>query len=83
MNQVGGSINKSRCGDACTAKNGSEMWIGFLGAIIAIVLFGSNFIPVKKFDTGDGMCGVHVCVCAHSCTARCVFLAVHEELSSF
>ncbi len=54
MNQAGGSIDKTRCGDACNSKDGSQMWIGFLGAAIAIVFFGSNFIPVKKFETGDG-----------------------------
>lgn len=30
-----------------------EFW-GFITAGIAIVFFGTNFIPVKKFDTGDG-----------------------------
>ncbi len=55
MSQVGGSINKTRCGNACDSKDGSGMWLGFLGAAIAIVFFGSNFIPVKKFETGDGM----------------------------
>jgi hypothetical protein len=29
--------------------------IGFLCAGIAVVCFGSNFVPVKKFETGDGM----------------------------
>lgn len=28
---------------------------GFLAAAIAVVCFGTNFIPVKKYDTGDGM----------------------------
>ena len=45
----------SRCGEMCSEKETSSMWIGFVGAVIAIVLFGSNFIPVKKYDTGDGM----------------------------
>ena len=31
------------------------MWVGWVGVVIAVVFFGSNFIPVKKFDTGDGM----------------------------
>ncbi len=55
MSQVGGSIKKTRCGNACDSKDGSGMWLGFLGAAVAIVFFGSNFIPVKKFETGDGM----------------------------
>lgn len=64
MNQVGGSLNSTRCGNSCDSKNGSQMWIGFLGALIAIALFGSNFIPVKKYDTGDGM---YVCVSSLCC----------------
>uniref|UniRef100_H2ZNU7 Transmembrane protein 144 n=1 Tax=Ciona savignyi TaxID=51511 RepID=H2ZNU7_CIOSA len=30
-------------------------WPGYLGAGIAIIFFGSNFVPIKKFETGDGM----------------------------
>ena len=33
---------------------GNMMWVGWVGVVIAVVFFGSNFIPVKKFDTGDG-----------------------------
>lgn len=69
MSQVGGTIDNTRCGHSCDSKEGSHMWIGFLGAVIAIVLFGSNFVPVKKFETGDGMCvhpRVFESVCAHS-----------------
>lgn len=29
-------------------------YVGFICAGIAVVFYGSNFIPVKKFDTGDG-----------------------------
>ena len=29
---------------------------GYIGAFIAIIMFGSNFVPVKKIKTGDGMC---------------------------
>lgn len=32
------------------------MAFGFAACAIAAVLFGSNFVPVKKFDTGDGNC---------------------------
>jgi len=27
---------------------------GLIGAVIAVLFFGSNFIPIKKYDTGDG-----------------------------
>ena len=51
-----GQIDKSRCGEVCAAKgHSSKTWIGYVGAIVAIIFFGTNFIPVKKFDTGDGM----------------------------
>jgi len=29
--------------------------IGYLAAGIAVICFGSNFVPVKKYETGDGM----------------------------
>ena len=44
-------------------------WVGWVGVVIAVVFFGSNFIPVKKFDTGDGKTvdlitsSLHHCVC--------------------
>jgi hypothetical protein len=31
----------------------SEAW-GFSMAGIAILFYGSNFVPIKKFETGDG-----------------------------
>ena len=29
--------------------------IGFACAFVAVAFFGSNFVPVKKFETGDGV----------------------------
>uniref|UniRef100_A0A670YEN8 Transmembrane protein 144 n=1 Tax=Pseudonaja textilis TaxID=8673 RepID=A0A670YEN8_PSETE len=37
------------------SSNTTDLTIGFISSAIAVVLFGSNFVPVKKFDTGDGM----------------------------
>lgn len=31
------------------------MYLGFISALVAVVFYGTNFAPVKKFDTGDGM----------------------------
>jgi len=31
------------------------LFVGFIAAAIAVVAFGSNYVPVKKFETGDGM----------------------------
>ncbi|KAL5460463.1 hypothetical protein EMCRGX_G033914 [Ephydatia muelleri] len=52
-NNRGGSVDY----DHCSPKNGTASnaeWEGYIGAAVAIVFFGSNFVPVKKFDTGDG-----------------------------
>ena len=29
-------------------------YLGYVSCVIAILFFGSNFVPVKKFETGDG-----------------------------
>ncbi|XP_067948407.1 transmembrane protein 144-like [Watersipora subatra] len=31
------------------------IYVGYIGCLLAALLFGSNFIPVKKFETGDGV----------------------------
>lgn len=36
-------------------KSDIPFYWGFISAAIAILFFGTNFAPVKKFDTGDGM----------------------------
>lgn len=36
------------------SSNTTDLTIGFISSAVAVVLFGSNFVPVKKFDTGDG-----------------------------
>ncbi|KAM6148185.1 transmembrane protein 144 [Erethizon dorsatum] len=36
-------------------NNGTDLDVGYLSCFIAILLFGSNFAPLKKYDTGDGM----------------------------
>ncbi|XP_015280249.1 PREDICTED: transmembrane protein 144 [Gekko japonicus] len=41
--------------NSSTSSNGTDLTIGFTSSAIAVLLFGSNFVPVKKFDTGDGM----------------------------
>ncbi|XP_043758233.1 transmembrane protein 144 isoform X3 [Cervus elaphus] len=37
------------------SSNGTDLTTGFIASIVAIVLFGSNFVPLKKYETGDGM----------------------------
>ncbi|XP_051898772.1 transmembrane protein 144b isoform X2 [Pristis pectinata] len=38
-----------------SGQNGSHLAFGFAACAVSVVLFGSNFVPVKKFDTGDGL----------------------------
>lgn len=33
----------------------SDDIFGYVGVLVAISFFGTNFLPVKKFDTGDGL----------------------------
>jgi hypothetical protein len=57
LNVTGGNIEKKWCGETCDSGGGSgakDLALGSFGALLAIVLFGSNFIPVKKYNTGDG-----------------------------
>ncbi|KAM9677450.1 transmembrane protein 144 [Trichechus inunguis] len=37
------------------SNNGTALTTGFISSSVAILLFGSNFVPLKKYDTGDGM----------------------------
>ncbi|PNI63349.1 TMEM144 isoform 8 [Pan troglodytes] len=36
------------------SNNGADLTFGYISCFVAILLFGSNFVPLKKFDTGDG-----------------------------
>lgn len=38
-----------------SASNETHLAIGFASSVVSVLLFGSNFVPVKKIDTGDGM----------------------------
>lgn len=35
-------------------SNSTDLAIGFTSSAVAVLLFGTNFVPVKKYDTGDG-----------------------------
>lgn len=35
-------------------SNATDLTTGFIASIVAILLFGSNFVPLKKYETGDG-----------------------------
>lgn len=44
--------NRSQTGDD---TNATELAYGFISCAVAVVFYGSNFVPVKKIDTGDGL----------------------------
>uniref|UniRef100_A0A8C3SW05 Transmembrane protein 144 n=1 Tax=Chelydra serpentina TaxID=8475 RepID=A0A8C3SW05_CHESE len=48
-------MNNWRANNSSINSNGTDLTIGFTSSAIAVFLFGTNFVPVKKFDTGDGM----------------------------
>ena len=62
----GGSVNLTSSGPQCTSK---QALIGGIGVVVAIGMFGTNLIPVKKIDTGDGApcislsCGAYSMLC--------------------
>ena len=43
-----------RCGESCSARDNSYQWLGWLGVAVAVFFLGSNYVVVKRFDTGDG-----------------------------
>ncbi|XP_061849106.1 transmembrane protein 144 isoform X2 [Colius striatus] len=48
-------MNIGKAYSTSNISNGTDLTIGFTSSAIAVFLFGTNFVPVKKFDTGDGM----------------------------
>ena len=49
------STQTSCVANATNSSNGDDTLTGVLLTIIPIVCFGSNYLPVKSFDTGDGV----------------------------
>ncbi|GAB1287630.1 Transmembrane protein 144 [Apodemus speciosus] len=43
------------CHPATMSNNATDLTTGYLSSAMAILLYGSNFVPLKKYDTGDGM----------------------------
>eukprot|EP01059_Diplonema_ambulator_P022550 TRINITY_DN37858_c0_g1_i1.p1 TRINITY_DN37858_c0_g1~~TRINITY_DN37858_c0_g1_i1.p1 ORF type:complete len:465 (+),score=136.35 TRINITY_DN37858_c0_g1_i1:56-1396(+) len=39
----------------CARSGNKSSLLGYVCAIIAVVFFGSNFVPVKTYDTGNGI----------------------------
>jgi len=54
--------NDLRAGDLVALRKNGEgadrlmaVWLGFVAAAVAVVFFGSQLLPVKRFETGDGL----------------------------
>ncbi|KAM6269600.1 transmembrane protein 144 isoform 1-T4 [Porphyrio hochstetteri] len=48
-------MNVGKAYSTFNISSGTDLAIGFTSSAVAVLLFGTNFVPVKKFDTGDGM----------------------------
>ncbi len=55
------------------AGGGTSTLTGYLCALVSIIFFGSNFVPVKRFETGDGMFFQWVLCCAIWCVGLVVY----------
>ncbi|XP_060073307.1 transmembrane protein 144-like [Ylistrum balloti] len=40
---------------ACSSENTLAPEWGYISALVSVLFYGSNFVPVKKYETGDGM----------------------------
>ncbi|XP_057275053.1 transmembrane protein 144 isoform X2 [Pezoporus wallicus] len=47
-------MNTGKTYSTFNVSHGTDLAIGFTSSAVAVLLFGTNFVPVKKFDTGDG-----------------------------
>jgi len=56
LNITNESINNTvdKTEDAASSTDSKE-YVGYIAAAVAILFFGSNFVPVKKIETGDGL----------------------------
>ncbi|MCI4395059.1 hypothetical protein PGIGA_G00175960 [Pangasianodon gigas] len=41
--------------DSSNGTNTTDLTYGFVSCAVSVLFYGSNFVPVKKIDTGDGM----------------------------
>lgn len=39
---------------AAASSEAFPMYVGYIGCAVAVFFFGSNWVPIKKFETGDG-----------------------------
>jgi hypothetical protein len=49
--------NNNNIANASNSSNTTNVpeYVGFISLSVSVVFFGSNYLPVKAYDTGDGM----------------------------
>ncbi|KAM9398389.1 transmembrane protein 144a isoform 2-T4 [Salvelinus alpinus] len=50
-----GQLGKDSVQLVTNSSNGTELTYGFVSCGVAVLFYGSNFVPVKKIPTGDGL----------------------------
>lgn len=68
---VGGVVDKNKCAASCNSTRDHKAYLGYIGALVAVAFFGSNFVPVKKYDTGDGNISGCAAYCCFSIYSKC------------
>lgn len=68
---VGGVVDKNKCAASCNGTSDHKSYLGYIGALVAVAFFGSNFVPVKKYDTGDGNISGCAAYCCFSIYSKC------------
>lgn len=49
-----GQLGKYSVQLVTNSSNGTDLTYGFVSCGVAVLFYGSNFVPVKKIPTGDG-----------------------------
>ena len=49
------SLDRTWTARARSAAAGGSEGVGYVAVAVAVLFFGTNFVPVKRFETGDGM----------------------------
>jgi glucose uptake protein GlcU len=57
--------------------------LGFIAAVITVIGFGTNLIPIKKYDVGDGMFYQYITCCAIWVCGLIVQLIRNSEFEPF
>ena len=61
----------SLLGETSNGTNTADLTYGFISCAVAVVFYGSNFVPVKKIDTGDGRFSLSLSLaCFYHCVVQ-------------